>query len=219
MFALQLPSNLNWDQFLEEYGEIPLPPYIERDLMPEDEERYQTVFAKKPGAVAAPTASLHFNEELIAALAEKKICTAEITLHVGAGTFQPVRTDDIAQHQMHYERIDVNQDCVDKINKTKANGGRIIAIGTTVLRALESAAQTGELIATKGETNLFLYPGKKINIVDCLVTNFHLPKSSLIMLVAAFSGLDTIKKTYATAIAEKYRFFSYGDAMWLNKNI
>ena len=214
LFALQLPEGQNWDSFLEANGEIPLPPYIERELMPDDDTRYQTVFAKQSGAVAAPTAGLHFNEELLDQI-KQKIDVAEVTLHVGAGTFQPVRTDDITEHKMHSERLEVTQECIDKINQAKANGGRVIAVGTTVMRALESAAQSGTLKPLRSETNLFIYPGKKINVVDCLITNFHLPKSSLLMLVSALAGTDTIKNAYDTAIENKYRFFSYGDAMWL----
>jgi S-adenosylmethionine:tRNA ribosyltransferase-isomerase len=217
LFSLQLPEHLNWDEFLEANGEIPLPPYINRELMPDDSTRYQTVFAKHSGAVAAPTAGLHFTEELIKILKQQGVSFAEVTLHVGAGTFQPVRNNDITNHKMHYERIIVNEECIEKIKQTKDKGGRIIAIGTTVVRAIESAAQTGILQPLTGETNLFLYPGKQIHIIDCLITNFHLPKSSLLMLVSAFAGTDTIKQAYQEAINNKYRFFSYGDAMWLNK--
>ncbi len=216
LFLLQLPQHLNWDGFLEANGEIPLPPYINRASMPDDIARYQTVFAKHNGAVAAPTAGLHLTEELIADLIQQGVTFAEVTLHVGAGTFQPVRNDDITSHKMHYERIAVSAECIEKIKLTKANGGRVIALGTTVVRAIESAAQTGSLQPLTGETNLFLYPGKKINVIDCLITNFHLPKSSLLMLVSAFAGTDTIKQAYTEAINNKYRFFSYGDAMWLN---
>ena len=183
--------------------------------MDEDKERYQTVFAKNSGAVAAPTAGLHFDKELLKKIKNKGVDIAEVILHVGAGTFQPVRTEDIKEHKMHYERIKVSDECITQIKKTKEAGGRIIAIGTTVVRALESAVQDGELKAMQGETNLFIYPGKKIHVVDCLITNFHLPKSSLLMLVAAFAGGDAIKNAYQNAIDNKYRFFSYGDAMLL----
>jgi S-adenosylmethionine:tRNA ribosyltransferase-isomerase len=186
--------------------------------MPDDIARYQTVFAKHNGAVAAPTAGLHLTEELIATLTQQGVAFAEVTLHVGAGTFQPVRNDDITSHKMHHERIAVSAECIEKIKLTKAKGGRVIALGTTVVRAIESAAQTGSLQPLTGETNLFLYPGKKINVIDCLITNFHLPKSSLLMLVSAFAGTDTIKQAYVEAINNKYRFFSYGDAMWLNNS-
>ena len=193
-------------------------PYIEHAAGSDDESRYQTVFAREPGAVAAPTAGLHFDEPMLAALKAQGIGQAWLTLHVGAGTFQPVRVTNIAEHRMHSERFEIPQATVDAIAATRARGGRVIAVGTTSLRALESAAQSGELKAGAAETEIFITPGYHFRVVDRLITNFHLPKSTLLMLVSAFAGFDTIRAAYAHAVAERYRFFSYGDAMLLENN-
>ena len=213
LFHLRFPS----DPFalLESHGHVPLPPYITHADTAEDERRYQTVFAAKPGAVAAPTAALHFDEALLADLARRGVASASVTLHVGAGTFQPVRTENLAEHTMHSEWFDVPQATVDAIARTRAAGGRIVAVGTTTLRALESAARGGELQAGARDTDIFITPGFTFRVVDVLVTNFHLPKSTLMMLVSAFAGFDRVRALYAHAIDARYRFFSYGDAMLL----
>lgn len=200
---------------LEAHGHMPLPPYIERSDEEEDKERYQTVFSSTPGAVAAPTAGLHFDDALLANIQAKGVDTAYVTLHVGAGTFQPVRVDDITQHVMHSEWLNVPEETCQKIAVTKAKGGRVIAVGTTVVRSLESAAVSGELVPFSGETRLFLTPGRPFHVVDGLLTNFHLPESTLLMLVSAFAGMDTVKQAYQQAVQESYRFFSYGDAMFV----
>jgi S-adenosylmethionine:tRNA ribosyltransferase-isomerase len=197
---------------LERFGELPLPPYIEHQPDSEDAQRYQTVVAKNPGAVAAPTAGLHFDEPILKQLKTLGVQQATVTLHVGAGTFTPVREEDLSKHQMHYEWFSIPQATLDAIAKTQNNGGRVIAIGTTSLRALESQALNGQ---SSGETNLFITPGFQFKTVDCLLTNFHLPKSTLLMLVSAFAGMDNIRSAYQHAIDQKYRFFSYGDAMFL----
>ena len=202
---------------LDQVGRLPLPPYIEHMPTADDEARYQTVYANEPGAVAAPTAGLHFDDAMLAVLKGKGIRSAHVTLHVGAGTFQPVRVDDVADHKMHSERYTIPQTTVDAIHETRARGGRVVAVGTTSLRALEAAAQTGHLHAGSGETDIFITPGYRFTVVDALITNFHLPKSTLLMLVSAFAGLDAIRAAYAHAIKECYRFFSYGDAMFLEK--
>lgn len=202
---------------LEQYGSVPLPPYITHAPGPEDVERYQTVYAERPGAVAAPTAGLHFDMPMLDALAGRGVKIARITLHVGPGTFQPVRVENIADHKMHSERYNVPQSTVDAIAAARKAGGRVLAVGTTALRALESASRSGELKAGGGETDLYVTPGFQFRTVDRLLTNFHLPKSTLLMLVSAFGGVDTIRKAYAHAIAKKYRFFSYGDAMLIEK--
>lgn len=202
---------------LDQFGRLPLPPYIEHTPTADDEARYQTVYANEPGAVAAPTAGLHFDDAMLAMLQAQGIRTARVTLHVGAGTFQPVRVDDIAEHTMHSERYTIPQATVDAILETRARGDRVVAVGTTSLRALEAAAQHGALHAGSGETDIFITPGYAFKVVDALITNFHLPKSTLLMLVSAFAGVDTIRAAYAHAIAERYRFFSYGDAMFLEK--
>lgn len=208
---------------LEQYGQTPLPPYITHTPDSDDDERYQTVYAKTPGAVAAPTAGLHFDDGLLEQLNKNNIHTAFVTLHVGAGTFQPVRVDDIRDHVMHAELYDVSADVVEAIKAARAAGGRVIAVGTTSVRALESAAQFGGTIddmrcpiAHQGDTRLFITPGYQFKVVDALITNFHLPQSTLLMLVAALMGLDTMKKTYEHAIQQKYRFFSYGDSMFID---
>ena len=205
--------------FLEIFGHMPLPPYIERDDTEDDQMRYQTVFAKELGAVAAPTASLHFDKSLLEKIRSKGVKVSELTLHVGAGTFQPVRTDNLEEHIMHAEWLHVPQAVVDSIQQTKELGGRVIAIGTTVVRSLETASQSGQLQAFQGESQLFIYPGYEFKTVDVILTNFHLPESTLLMLVSAFAGYTEIKRVYQHAIKQKYRFFSYGDAMLLlNKN-
>ena len=202
---------------LAAHGEVPLPPYITHEAVDEDEGRYQTVYAKVPGAVAAPTAGLHFDAGLLDALKAKGATPASVTLHVGAGTFQPVRVDDLAQHVMHAEWYEIPQATVDAIAAARAKGGRVIAVGTTSLRALESAAANGPLAAGTAETRLFITPGYRFKVVDRLVTNFHLPKSTLLMLVSAFAGTETIRRAYAYAVRQRYRFFSYGDAMFLER--
>lgn len=196
-------------------GHIPLPPYIHRSDDHNDTERYQTVFAKHQGAVAAPTASLHFDQATLDDIAAVGVHTAFVTLHVGSGTFQPVRAEHLSLHQMHYEYFSVAQTTIRAIEQVKHQGGRVIAIGTTVARALESAAQDGQLQAKDGETNLFITPGYSFKVIDGLFTNFHLPESTLLMLVCAFAGYSTTMQAYRHAIAQQYRFFSYGDAMLL----
>ena len=204
---------------LNEIGHVPLPPYIERIDIKEDLVRYQTVYAKNDGAIAAPTAGLHFDEPLLSNLNSYGVDYAFVTLHVGAGTFQPVKVEDIKDHQMHSEYFEVCQETVDKIVTTKANGGRIVAVGTTAVRTLESIALQGELSSAKGDTDIFIYPGFEFRLVDAMITNFHLPKSSLLMLVSAFIGIEKMFQVYQYAIEEKYRFFSYGDAMLLEKKL
>lgn len=200
---------------LDDIGHVPLPPYIQRPDTESDLSRYQTVYADKPGAVAAPTAGLHFDENMLHRIREMGVNIAEVTLHVGAGTFQPVRVERVEDHQLHKEWIEITQDVVDQIAETKAQGHRVVAIGTTSVRVLESAAQSGELKAMTGDTNIFIYPGYAFRVVDALLTNFHLSESSLLMLVTAFAGYDRVMDAYRYAVAQKYRFFSYGDAMWL----
>jgi S-adenosylmethionine:tRNA ribosyltransferase-isomerase len=201
------------DAILERLGRMPLPPYIRRADVPTDRERYQTVFAATPGAVAAPTAGLHFDRELLEALAARGIERAHITLHVGAGTFQPVRSEDVREHVMHSEWLNVGADLVAKARAARARGARIVAVGTTVVRALETASASGRLEPYAGETSIFILPGYRFRSVDALLTNFHLPQSTLLMLVAAFAGRERVLDAYCHAVAERYRFFSYGDAM------
>lgn len=204
---------------LDQHGHVPLPPYIEHADQPEDEQRYQTVYARHPGAVAAPTAGLHFDEETLEELGKRGIAKAFVTLHVGAGTFQPVRDNDLSRHQMHSEWYTVPAQTVLAIEAAKAAGGRVIAVGTTSVRALESAckANAGQLRAHQDDTQLFIKPGYQWQIVDAMITNFHLPQSTLLMLVSAFIGLKTMKSAYQHAVDQRYRFFSYGDAMFLEK--
>jgi S-adenosylmethionine:tRNA ribosyltransferase-isomerase len=204
---------------LNQIGHVPLPPYIERIDNKEDLMRYQTVYAKNDGAVAAPTAGLHFDESLLSSLNSYGVNHAFVTLHVGAGTFLPVQVEDIKDHKMHSECFEVCQETIDKIVTTKENGGRIVAVGTTAVRTLESIALPGELSSTKGDTDIFIYPGFEFRLVDAMITNFHLPKSSLLMLVSAFIGIEKMFQIYQYAIEEKYRFFSYGDAMLLEKTL
>ena len=201
---------------MERHGELPLPPYFERAPDAGDERRYQTLFAERPGAVAAPTASLHFDERLLGLLAERGVRTARVTLHVGAGTFQPVRVDDLREHVMHAERWEVPEATVSAVTAARAAGGRVVAVGTTVTRALESAAADGALRPGSGDTRLFITPGYRFAVVDRLLTNFHLPESTLLMLVSAFGGIERLRAAYAHAIAGTYRFFSYGDAMLID---
>jgi S-adenosylmethionine:tRNA ribosyltransferase-isomerase len=195
-----------------------LPPYIDRADETSDRERYQTVYADKPGAVAAPTAGLHFDQAILDQLREQGVDMAYVTLHVGAGTFQPVRADNILDHVMHSEVIDVPESVCEQIRATRARGGRVIAVGTTSVRCLESAAANGELKPMRGDTDIFIYPGYEFKVVDALVTNFHLPESTLLMLVSAFSGYSQIMDAYREAVEQRYRFFSYGDAMFLTRN-
>ena len=218
LFELKFFSETPLLELLEKYGALPLPPYITHEATQEDEERYQTVFSKHLGAVAAPTAGLHFNDAIINKIKQKGIDIAYVTLHVGAGTFQPVRVDNIHEHKMHSEHYTVAQTTVDLINITKNRGGKVTAIGTTALRALESAAQQGQMEAGSADTHIFITPGYGFKVVDRLFTNFHLPKSTLLMLVSAFAGVAFIKEAYAHAIEQHYRFFSYGDAMLIEKN-
>jgi S-adenosylmethionine:tRNA ribosyltransferase-isomerase len=213
LFHLRFPDDPL--ALLERHGHVPLPPYIMHADSEDDARRYQTVFAAKPGAVAAPTAALHFDEGVLAALRERGIGTAQVTLHVGAGTFQPVRTENLAEHKMHSEWFEVSANTVAAIERTRAAGGRIVAVGTTTLRALESAAVSGQLVAGSRDTDLFITPGFTFRVVEVLITNFHLPKSTLMMLVSAFAGHAHIMALYRHAIEQRYRFFSYGDAMLL----
>lgn len=221
-FALELVDAGDFWDLSERYGKLPLPPYIEHPAEGADETRYQTVYARAPGAVAAPTAGLHFDEAMLAKLRAQGVNTAFVTLHVGAGTYRPVRVEKIADHRMHSERYEIPQATADAIAATRAAGGRIIAVGTTSLRSLESAASLanpddGTVRAGSAETDIFITPGYRFKVVDRLITNFHLPKSTLLMLVSAFAGYDNIRAAYAHAVAERYRFFSYGDAMLLEK--
>ena len=209
-------------QMMRLFGHMPLPPYIERADTAEDRERYQTVYAKREGAVAAPTAGLHFDEALLSRLQVVGVDTAYVTLHVGAGTFQPVRVDDITHHKMHSEWIEVDQSCVDAIRACRERGGRVVAVGTTSVRSLESAAAAGLESERcpqvfEGDSDIFLYPGCEFNVVDAMVTNFHLPESTLIMLVSAFAGYEETMSAYQEAVRKEYRFFSYGDAMFITR--
>ncbi|KAF3978591.1 MAG: tRNA preQ1(34) S-adenosylmethionine ribosyltransferase-isomerase QueA [Methylococcales symbiont of Iophon sp. n. MRB-2018] len=215
LFKLRFTSAQSVLEILEQIGHIPLPPYITREDNTEDISRYQTVFAKQPGAVAAPTAGLHFDQATIKKIEQKGISKAFVTLHVGSGTFQPVRVNELSEHIMHKEYYSVSQSTVDAVQKTKTKGGRIVAIGTTSVRALESASITGQLQARMGDTDLFITPGYGFKSVDAMLTNFHLPESTLLMLISAFAGYDPIKTAYQHAIKQQYRFFSYGDAMFL----
>ena len=217
MYKLRLEADLPLLAWLEEYGSLPLPPYISRLPTGTDEARYQTVYASKPGAVAAPTAGLHFDEAMLDELKALGAQIAYVTLHVGAGTFQPVRVEEISKHQMHSEWYHVPEETVAAIAKAKAQGGRVLAIGTTSMRALESAAAGGTLQAGYGDTNIFIIPGYRFRVVERLLTNFHLPKSTLFMLVCAFGGMVNLKLAYRHAIEERYRFFSYGDAMLIER--
>lgn len=212
-FRLRFESREPLEKLLLHLGSMPLPPYIQREAEALDAERYQTVFARTPGAVAAPTAGLHFDEALLAELAARDIGSAHITLHVGAGTFQPVRAEKLEDHVMHREWLNVGAELVEKVRHTRARGGRVIAVGTTVVRALESATRNGVLEPFAGETQIFIFPGYRFTSIDGLLTNFHLPESTLLMLVSAFAGYERTMDAYRHAVAQCYRFFSYGDAM------
>jgi len=222
LFELHFAGDLPVLDILNQIGHMPLPPYIDRPDENSDKERYQTVYNQRPGAVAAPTAGLHFDEPLLAALREKGVDFAYVTLHVGAGTFQPVRVERLEDHQMHSEYAEVSADVVEKINAARARGNRVIAVGTTSVRSLETAAQAS-LKAGKplspffGDTSIFIYPGYQYQVVDALITNFHLPGSTLIMLVSAFAGYDHVMNAYQEAVTSGYRFFSYGDAMFITR--
>ena len=216
-YRLRVEGGATLDELLARHGEVPLPPYIARAADARDATRYQTVYARAPGAVAAPTAGLHFDEPMLAALGARGIASAFVTLHVGAGTFLPVQVERLSEHRMHSEWFDLPQATVDAIAQARTRGGRVVAIGTTTLRALESAAADGALRAGAQETRLFITPGYRFRIVDRLLTNFHLPKSTLLMLVSAFAGYPEIRAAYAHAVRQRYRFFSYGDAMLLTR--
>jgi len=212
-FELEFAGGQPVLELLDLYGSLPLPPYIARGAGAEDEARYQTVYARQPGAVAAPTAGLHFDEAMLEQIRGMGVTLAYVTLHVGAGTFQPVRVEDLSEHRMHSEWYQVPQATVDAIERAKTKGGCVMAVGTTSLRALEAAAASGTLQAGLGETNIFIVPGYRFRVVRRLLTNFHLPRSTLLMLVSAFGGTDNIRRAYRHAVQERYRFFSYGDAM------
>jgi S-adenosylmethionine:tRNA ribosyltransferase-isomerase len=216
-FRLRFIDSEDVLDLLERHGQLPLPPYITHAAGGEDEERYQTVYANVAGAVAAPTAGLHFDEAMLQALRDKGVQIAYVTLHVGAGTFQPVRVEHIHEHSMHSERYEIPQATVDAIAETRARQGRVVAVGTTSLRALESAADSGGLRAGSGETEIFITPGYRFRMVDVLLTNFHLPRSTLLMLVCAFAGMDAMLEAYRHAVEKEYRFFSYGDAMLIER--
>jgi S-adenosylmethionine:tRNA ribosyltransferase-isomerase len=216
---LSLSADAQWLPILEAEGSMPLPPYIRRAPEASDRERYQTIYAAHPGAVAAPTAGLHFDVQLLDALAARGVERTFVTLHVGAGTFLPVRSDDITEHPMHAETMEVSATTVAAVAAAKARGKRVIAVGTTACRALETAAQDGTLRPYTGETRLFIYPGKTFQVIDGLLTNFHLPESTLLMLVCAFAGMECMLAAYRHAVAEGYRFFSYGDAMLISPQV
>ncbi|WP_455199761.1 tRNA preQ1(34) S-adenosylmethionine ribosyltransferase-isomerase QueA [Kaarinaea lacus] len=217
LFRLVCHSPTPLRLLLEKHGHVPLPPYINRQDTKTDISRYQTVYAEKDGAVAAPTAGLHFDDSIMETLNQKGINTAFVTLHVGSGTFQPVRVENIQEHEMHSEYAEVSSDVCEQVKQTQVNGGRVIAVGTTSLRCLEAASQDGEIHPYQGETNIFIYPGIPIQTVDALITNFHLPESTLLMLVCAFAGKRQIFAAYSHAIDQAYRFFSYGDAMFIER--
>lgn len=215
LFHLQIDGVESALQVLERVGHMPLPPYIQREDAEDDRERYQTVYSAVPGAVAAPTAGLHFDKAMLEQLEQQGINTAFVTLHVGAGTFQPVRAENIEDHHMHAEYIEVDEKVCEQVRETKEKGGRVVAIGTTSVRCLETASGSGELEPYTGDTDIFIYPGYEFKTVDALLTNFHLPESTLLMLVSAFAGYDRVMNAYRHAVEEEYRFFSYGDAMFL----
>lgn len=218
LFRIRLLGEESFYNALERIGRIPLPPYIQRDADEEDRQRYQTVYAQSPGAVAAPTAGLHFDEQMLRHLEDKGIEIGRLTLHVGAGTFQPVRSENIESHRMHSERIVIDTRLASQIQQTRSRGGRVVAVGTTVVRALESVAdETGQVSAYSGETDIFIRPEYRFRVIDAMITNFHLPESTLLMLVSAFAGTERILNAYQHAVAEKYRFFSYGDAMFIER--
>ena len=216
LFELECPAP-GFPELMDQYGHMPLPPYITRQDEAHDLQRYQTVYARRDGAVAAPTAGLHFTETLLDSLREHGVETAVITLHVGAGTFQPVRADVIDEHVMHSEWLEVSQKVAEKVERTRRSGGRVVAVGTTSVRALETAARDGALSAFTGDSALFITPGYRFRVVDAMVTNFHLPESTLLMLVCAFAGYDRVMTAYRHAVTRRYRFFSYGDAMFVTR--
>ncbi|MGB1238089.1 MAG: tRNA preQ1(34) S-adenosylmethionine ribosyltransferase-isomerase QueA [Pseudomonadales bacterium] len=216
LFELVFDVSGSLIQALETHGHMPLPPYMKREDQLEDRERYQTVYNAKPGAVAAPTAGLHFDDALLEKIAAKGVESAFVTLHVGAGTFQPVKVEEITEHKMHAEYIEVGQEVCDKVAAAKARGNKVIAVGTTSVRSLESAATSGQLKPYSGDTQIFIYPGYEYKVVDRLITNFHLPESTLLMLVSAFAGYENVMSAYQVAVKERYRFFSYGDAMFIS---
>jgi S-adenosylmethionine:tRNA ribosyltransferase-isomerase len=213
LFVLRFPVDV--EDYLEAHGEVPLPPYLDRDEESVDESRYQTVYARHPGAVAAPTAGLHFDEQMLAEIADADIDQSFVTLHVGAGTFQPLREARVEDNRLHAERVSVGQDVCDAVRRTKFAGGRVIAVGTTSVRSLEAASASGSIEPYDADTDIFIYPGYRFRTVDAIVTNFHLPQSSLLMLVSAFAGRERVLDAYRHAVARQYRFFSYGDAMFL----
>jgi S-adenosylmethionine:tRNA ribosyltransferase-isomerase len=218
LFRIRLFGQESFYDVLERAGRIPLPPYIQRDADEEDRQRYQTVYAQSPGAVAAPTAGLHFDEQMLQRLQDRDVDIGRLTLHVGAGTFQPVRSENIESHRMHRERIVINERLVSQIQQARLRGGRIVAVGTTVVRALESVAdEAGQVSAYNGETDIFIRPGYRFRVIDAMITNFHLPESTLLMLVSAFAGTGPVMNAYRHAVAKQYRFFSYGDAMFIER--
>ena len=217
LLKVEFPS-ATLPEFLYAHGHMPLPPYIVRDDEREDQERYQTVYARVPGAVAAPTAGLHFDAAVLEALERRGVRRAFVTLHVGAGTFQPVREDDIRDHRMHREQATVDAAVCSAVEEARRQGGRVVAVGTTAVRSLEAAAAGGALAPFHGDTDIFIYPGYRFRVVDAMVTNFHLPESTLLMLVCAFAGQQAVLEAYRHAVAERYRFFSYGDAMFVTRN-
>ena len=217
LFELQLEGEGDWHALMAAEGHLPLPPYIRRDDGPEDRERYQTVYARRPGAVAAPTAGLHFDQAMLERLEAMGVERAEVTLHVGAGTFQPVRVENLDEHRMHAEWLEVDERVCEQVAATRARGGRVVAVGTTSVRSLETAARDGGLRPWQGDTRLFIRPGYRFRVVDLLLTNFHLPRSTLLMLVSAFAGHQRVLAAYRHAVAQRYRFFSYGDAMLLER--
>ena len=214
LFQISLPVG-DFYSLMARHGHIPLPPYIQRSDQVLDQARYQTVYAQRTGAVAAPTAGLHFDEQMLQRLAEQGVRSAHITLHVGAGTFQPVRVENLDEHVMHSEHVEVSEQVCRMVRETRAKGNRVVAVGTTSVRSLESAAQSGAIEPYQGDTRLFIRPGYQFNCVDALITNFHLPQSTLLLLVSAFSGVEEIRSAYRHAVQQRYRFFSYGDAMFL----
>ena len=215
LFMLRFETDSPLLSILDRYGHVPLPPYITRGDTRQDSERYQTVYARRPGAVAAPTAGLHFTEGLLKGLAARGVEQAFVTLHVGTGTFQPMRVQHVEDHCMHREVVEVSAPVCEQVRAAKARGGRVVAVGTTVVRSLEAACGTGDIEPLRGETRIFIYPGYRFRCVDALITNFHLPESTLLMLVAAFAGYEHIMDAYRHAVAKEYRFFSYGDAMFI----
>ncbi len=219
LFHLKLTQTGNWLDLLQQYGHMPLPPYIERADNASDRDRYQTVYSRNIGAVAAPTAGLHFDQSMLDAIQQQGINTAYVTLHVGAGTFQPMRVDEVSEHVMHAESVQVSEQVCQQIQHTREIGGRVIAVGTTVVRSLESAAAEGELKPYAGDTQLFITPGYRFRVVDAMITNFHLPRSTLLMLVCAFAGKDFMMQAYQHAVASEYRFFSYGDTMLITNRL